>query len=281
MDAGDYFVVCRSRVEAALLAALPPEGSRPARLTGAIRYSVTVGGKRIRPMLCLAAAEAVGGAWTAAVPAAVAVELHHTYTLVHDDLPCMDDDLLRRGMPTVHAKFGEAMGVLCGDALQACAFGALAGGECADPARVARWVRELARAAGPAGVVGGQVEDVAGAAAADAATVAFVHQHKTANLFRAALRMGAIGGGADAAQVDQLGNFGNHLGLAFQIVDDLLDAPAAGAADELSCLNVWSPSEARRQVEQHTAEAIGALAGLPGPTEPLRHLAARLATRAA
>ena len=280
MDADAYFQTCRTRVEAALLAALPPEGRRPERLTEAIRYSVMVGGKRIRPLLCLAAAEATGGAWTGAVPAAVAIEFLHTYTLVHDDLPCMDNDLLRRGMPTVHAKYGEAMGVLCGDALQACAFEALTAGSAAIPSRVVRWVRELALAAGPGGVVGGQIEDVADAAAADAATVAFVHQHKTADLFRAALRMGAVGGDATEAQIEQLGRFGNHLGLAFQIVDDLLDAPAAGVTDELSCLKIWSPAEARRQVERHTTEAIEALAGLPGPIEPLRHLAGRLATRA-
>jgi geranylgeranyl diphosphate synthase type II len=285
MDVDAYFRICRERVEDALLAALPPEGRRPARLTEAIRYSVTVGGKRIRPLLCLAAAEAAGGAWTGAVPAAVAVEFLHTYTLVHDDLPCMDNDLLRRGMPTVHAKFGEAMGVLCGDALQACAFEALTVGSAAVSSRVVRWVRELALAAGPGGVVGGQVEDVADSAAADAATVAFVHQHKTADLFRAALRMGAIGGDADEARVEQLGRFGNHLGLAFQIVDDLLDDPRPGAADaprtvsELSCLNLWSPAEARCHAERHTKDAIGALTGLPGPTEPLRHLAERLATR--
>ncbi len=280
MDADAYFQTCRTRVEAALLAALPPEGRRPERLTEAIRYSVMVGGKRIRPLLCLAAAEAAGGAWTGAVPAAVAIEFLHTYTLVHDDLPCMDNDLLRRGMPTVHAKYGEAMGVLCGDALQACAFESLTAGNAAVPSRVVRWVRELALAAGPGGVVGGQVEDVADAATADAATVAFVHQHKTADLFRAALRMGAIGGDATMEQVEQLGRFGNHLGLAFQIVDDLLDAPDPGATDELSCLKIWSPAEARRQVERHTTEALDALAGLPGPTEPLRHLAERLATRA-
>ncbi|MGI6098787.1 MAG: polyprenyl synthetase family protein [Lentisphaerae bacterium] len=279
MDADAYFETCRARVEAALLAALPPEGRRPARLTEAIRYSVTTGGKRVRPMLCLAAAEAAGGIWSDAVPPAVAIELLHTYTLVHDDLPCMDNDLLRRGMPTVHAKFGEAMAVLCGDALQACAFGALTCGSAVNPARVTRWVCELAHAAGPGGVVGGQVEDVADAATPDPATVAFVHQHKTADLFRAALRMGAIGGNATEVQIEQLGRFGNHLGLAFQIVDDLLDAGSPDAADELSCLKIWSPAEARQEVEHHTAEAIKALTDLPGPTEPLRHMATRLATR--
>ncbi len=269
--------------EEALRAALPDEGRRPARLTEAIRYSVLVGGKRLRPMLCLAAAEAVGGTRTAAIPPAVAIELLHTYTLVHDDLPCMDNDLLRRGQPTVHARFGEAMGVLAGDALQACAFDILTRDPAPDPTRTLLWVRELAAAAGPGGVVGGQVEDVAEAAAPDAATVAFVHQHKTADLFRAALRMGAIAGGGQPSEIDQLGRFGNHLGLAFQIIDDLLDAPAderaRGPADELSCLAIWSVAEARRQATAHTHAALEALAGLPGPVLPLQYLAERMLAR--
>jgi geranylgeranyl pyrophosphate synthase len=283
MDCEAYFEDCRRGVEAALLEALPAEGLRPARLTEALRYSVRVGGKRIRPMLCLAAAEAVGGSRESAIPAAVAIELLHTYTLVHDDLPCMDNDLLRRGQPTVHAKYGEALGVLAGDALQAYAFEVLARNGQTDAVRALRWVRELAAAAGPYGVVGGQVEDVAGAMSADAETVAFVHQHKTADLFRAALRLGAIGGGGSDAQVEQLGTFGNHLGIAFQIIDDLLDAPADGSdpalSDELTCLKIWSLDEARRQAAFHTTCAIDALAELPGPTQPLQHLAERMLKR--
>jgi geranylgeranyl pyrophosphate synthase len=283
MDGETYFTTCHARVEAALQEALPPAGRRPARLTDAIRYSVQVGGKRLRPMLCLAAAEAAGGDWRAAVPAAVAVELLHTYTLVHDDLPCMDNDLIRRGQPTVHAKYGEALGVLVGDALQALAFEVLVRDAATDPGRARRWVLELALAAGPAGVVGGQVEDVADAGSADADTLAFVHQHKTADLFRAAMRLGAIGGGAPDAVVDTLGVFGNHLGLAFQIIDDLLDAPGDGAPDgppeELSCLMLWTPGEAREHATRHTEQAIAALERLPGPVAPLRDLARRMLRR--
>ena len=234
-------------------------------------------------MLCLAAAEAAGGDWRAALPAAVAVELLHTYTLVHDDLPCMDNDLIRRGQPTVHAKYGEALGVLVGDALQALAFEVLVRDAAADPGRARRWVSELALAAGPAGVVGGQVEDVAEAGATDPDTLAFVHQHKTADLFRAALRMGAIGGGASDAVVETLGAYGSHLGLAFQIIDDLLDAPGEGTPDgppdELTCLTLWTPGEAREHATRHTGQAIDALEGLPGPATPLRDLARRMLQR--
>lgn len=291
MDSQAYLDKCRARAEAVLREALPEDGRRPARLTEAIRYSVLVGGKRVRPMLCLAAAEAVGGAWRDAAPAAVAIELLHTYTLVHDDLPCMDNDLLRRGQPTVHAKYGEALGVLAGDALQACAFAALACNPSTDPARVVRWVRELSDAAGPYGVVGGQVEDVVFSGGADEATIAFVHQHKTADLFRAAMRLGAIGGGGDEGQIDALGTFGNHLGLAFQVVDDLLDAPAGddddaptasetGEERELSCLMVWSAAEARRQAKLQTTAAVAALEGWHGDAaEALRRMAASLLER--
>ena len=285
MDGDSYFERCRSRVEDALRQALPAEGRRPARLTEAFRYSVLAGGKRIRPILCLTAAEAVGGSWEQALAPAVAIELLHTYTLVHDDLPCMDNDLLRRGQPTVHAKYGEPLGVLVGDALQAYAFEVLAAkaDDGASAMHAIRWVQELASAAGPYGVVGGQVEDVADAATSDEATIAFVHQHKTADLFRAALRLGAIGGGGDEAQIDQLGQYGNHLGLAFQIIDDLLDAPTDGgdaaAVDELTCLKVWSLDEARRRAAQHTAAAIAALPGLPGSVAPLRDLAERMLKR--
>ncbi|MDD5708071.1 MAG: polyprenyl synthetase family protein [Kiritimatiellae bacterium] len=280
----EYLKSRRARVEAALLAALPAEGRRPACLTEALRYSVLTGGKRMRPILCLAAAEAAGGSAEDAMHAAVAVELLHTYTLVHDDLPCMDNDLLRRGQPTVHAKFGEAMGVLAGDALQALAFGMLACAPAGRAGGAARLIRELADAAGPDGVVGGQVEDIADAPPADEAAINFGHQHKTADLFRAALRMGALAGGGGDADVDRLGDYGTHLGLAFQIVDDLLDAPAdAGAPGSTgyTCLRIWTKAEARQRAVAHTEAAVAALSGLPGPVEPLASLVRELATRSA
>jgi geranylgeranyl pyrophosphate synthase len=278
----------RELVESALREALPPEGRRPARLTAALRHGVLAGGKRLRPLLCLAAAEAAGGEARDALPAAVAVELLHNYTLVHDDLPCMDNDLTRRGRPTVHALFGAGMGVLAGDALQALAFEVLARAMRRRPALATRLTAELAAAAGPAGVAGGQAEDLdaAGAAAVDEETVAFVHQHKTACLFRAALRMGALAAGGGTATVDRLGEYGNHLGLAFQIADDLRDAGDPAKAGELSCLRVWTPGEARRRASAHLDAALAALRRLPplaaaGPLRPLRLLAARLRRQAA
>jgi geranylgeranyl diphosphate synthase type II len=181
----------------------------------------------------------------------------------------------------VHAKYGETIGVLAGDALQGLAFELLGRTPEMRPGIMAGLVTELGRAAGAAGVVGGQVEDIRLAGQADAATLTFVHQHKTADLFMAALRMGALAGGGSPQTVQQLGTYGQHLGLAFQIVDDLLDAgeARAGKPPELSCLQLWTPEEARRQAAGHTTQATAALAGLPGPTEPLTALVEKLLTR--
>jgi geranylgeranyl pyrophosphate synthase len=277
-DLDSYLRERQAEVEPRLSAVLPDPAARPAELGAAMRHAVLTGGKRLRPILCLAAAEAAGGARAPAWPAALAVELFHAYTLVHDDLPCMDNDLIRRGQPTVHAKYGQALAVLAGDALQALAFEVAA---TAAPDQAARLVIELASAAGAAGVIGGQVEDIAWGHRADDSTVRFVHQHKTADLFRAAARMGALAGGGDPASINRLGEYANELGLAFQIVDDLLDDPDAkpGRPPELSCLHVMSAPDARRLAAQHTSRAHDALNGLPGPTEPLAALAERLLGR--
>ena len=278
-----YLQERKARIEERLLAVLPSSGARPDVLIEAMRHAVLAGGKRIRPILCLASAEAAGGTCEDAGWPALAVELFHTYTLVHDDLPCMDNDLVRRGHPTVHAKYGETLGVLAGDALQGLAFELLGRTPEKRPGVVAALVTELGRTAGAAGVVGGQVEDIRFAGQADAATVAYVHQHKTADLFAAAMRMGACAAGGAPAVVEQLGAYANHLGIAFQIVDDLLDdgEARAGKPPELSCLQLWSGDEARQQAADHTAAAIAALRGLPGPVEPLAALAERMLQRVA
>src|SRR5262249_22327478 len=179
-DAQDYLAAVLPRVERALEAALSRAGEPPARLHAAMRHLLFPGGKRLRPALALAAAEAVGGDVDAALPAAVAVELVHVYSLVHDDLPCMDDDVERRGRPTVHVAFDEATAVLAGDALLAAAFAALSegAGEGDAPRRVLA-ARDLARAAGAAGLVGGQIDDLAGAFDS-AAAVESVHARKSA-----------------------------------------------------------------------------------------------------
>jgi geranylgeranyl diphosphate synthase type II len=276
-----YLQERRARVEERLLAVLPPPGARPDLLSGAMRHAVLAGGKRLRPILCLASAEAAGGASEDAWWPALAVEIFHTYTLVHDDLPCMDNDLVRRGQPTVHAKYGETIGVLAGDALQGLAFELLGRTIEKRPGIVAALVSELGRTAGASGVVAGQVEDIRFAGRADPATIAYVHQHKTADLFAAAMRMGAIAAGGSVEAIRQIGVCADHAGLAFQIVDDLLDAGEArpGRPPELSCLQHWSPSEARRHAADHTAAAVAALRGLPGPVEPLQALTRELLGR--
>jgi geranylgeranyl pyrophosphate synthase len=244
-----------------------------------MRHAVVSGGKRLRPILCLAAAEAAGGKAEDAIHAACAVELLHTYTLVHDDLPCMDNDTLRRGQPTVWAKYGEAMAVLVGDALQTLAFETLA--KTPSLAATPRLVSELAKAAGAAGVIAGQVEDIAFAGAPTPDIIEYVFQHKTADLFRAAVRLGAIAGGASEQDLQQLSLYGNNLGIAFQVIDDLLDAGQASADDkpELTCLAVMSEQEARAYAEKTTGKACAALKDLPGDTTPIAALALELLSR--
>lgn len=268
MASRDYIELQRSRVEEALARALPADGARPATLHAAMRHAVLTGGKRIRPVLCITASEAVSGpegSADAALDAAVAIELLHSYTLVHDDLPAMDNDLVRRGLPTVHAKFGEATAILAGDALQALAFDVAARPSGLTPERSVAIVRELATAA--RGVVAGQVEDIDESAALTHERLTFIHAHKTADLFRAALRMGAIAGGGSDAEVDAMGAFGGGLGVAFQIIDDLLDAPDGtdpATLEPTTCLRVWPREEALAQARAFTSEAVAALSGIRG-----------------
>ena len=251
------------QIEAALAELLPSPEGEAAALHAAMRWAVEGGGKRVRPLVCLAAAEAVGGAADDALMPACAIELLHSYTLVHDDLPAMDNDTERRGRPSVWAKFGEATAILAGDALQALAFVALAKTPVSCPGVRAGLLSILGEAA--VGVVRGQAAELAGSK-----DVAYVYGHKTADLFVAAARMGATAGGGTAAQVDRLGTFALHLGLAFQHEDDLLDGDSP-----------LGRAEAERQVREHTDAALSVLVGLPGDTSFLSDLAARLATRKA
>jgi geranylgeranyl diphosphate synthase type II len=196
----------------------------PPRLVESILYSLTAGGKRLRPALVLETARACGGDPDdrSAIAAAVAIELIHTFSLVHDDLPAMDDDDLRRGVPTNHVVFGEAMAILAGDAMVTLAFETLASD--ADAARVPALVRELAKAAGPVGMIGGQVLDMAGENRnLELGELQRIHRMKTGALLTCACRMGAIAAGAPAARLNAIAEYGTHLGMAFQIVDDLLD----------------------------------------------------------
>ncbi|HEX7687811.1 MAG TPA: farnesyl diphosphate synthase [Burkholderiaceae bacterium] len=204
-----------------------PAGA-PAELGLVMRYAVLDGGKRLRPLLVMAAAEAVGGDLDAALRAAVAVELIHAYSLVHDDMPCMDNDVLRRGKPTVHVKYGEAQAMLAGDAMQALAFDVLTPDEGLAPELMARLVRMLARASGHDGMAGGQAIDLASVGRClDEAALRDMHRRKTGVLLQASVMMGAACGPASTAALAALSDYGAAVGLAFQVVDDVLDVTQA------------------------------------------------------
>ena len=222
----DPLLAARRRVEEALGLYLPDPSATgcPPRLAEAMRYSLLGGGKRLRPVLCLLAAEACGGDAEAALPSAVALEMVHTYSLIHDDLPSMDDDDLRRGRPTCHKAFDEATAILAGDGLLTLAFEVVA--RHTRPAEAAvECLRALAEGAGPAGMVAGQMADLEAEGRDDPTVAALeaIHRRKTGALLRAALRMGGIVAGADPARLRALEAYGHAVGLAFQIVDDLLD----------------------------------------------------------
>jgi geranylgeranyl diphosphate synthase, type II len=265
--------------------------SCPVRLAAAMRYSVLGGGKRLRPVLCLMAAEACGADPALAMPAACALEMVHTYSLIHDDLPAMDDDDLRRGHPTCHKAFDEATAVLAGDALLTLAFEVIAAH--VHPAEAAvDCVRALAEAAGPAGMVGGQMADLQAEGRTDGTldALAAIHRRKTGALLRASLRMGAIVAGADEASLHALDVYGHAVGLAFQIIDDLLDVQGDEAklgkrARKDSELGKWTYpgflgiEASRVRAGQLADEAVEALAPLGERGARLRALALDLLER--
>ena len=242
MDLSEYLRARQADIEAALARVLPCPPDCPAVVADAMRYSVTAGGKRLRPILCLASADAVGGDRALAMPAACAIELIHTYSLIHDDLPAMDDDTMRRGRPTLHVVAGEGMAILAGDGLQAEAFHLLAREpRSSEPAILSRKLRTLeviATAAGCTGMVGGQALDLAAVTPEgnggprqplDAEALRTMHAKKTGALIRAAAAAGAIMGGGDEGAIDAIDRCAAELGLAFQIVDDILDVEGASA----------------------------------------------------
>ncbi len=222
----------RKAVDAALERWLPMQEAVPPKIHEAMRYSVFAGGKRLRPVLALLACEAVEGKPEDALPVAAALEMIHTYSLIHDDLPAMDDDDFRRGRPTCHKVFGEAIAVLAGDALLTQAFLVLADPSASGiPARRRlQIVAEIAEAAGSQGMVGGQAVDIlAEGHAIDVGTLLYLHTHKTGALIRASIRAGGLAGGATGASLDALTQYGDRIGLAFQIVDDILDIEGSTA----------------------------------------------------
>jgi geranylgeranyl diphosphate synthase type II len=281
-DLKQYIEKSRILVDKELHDLLPSKDTRPSILHEALHYCIFSGGKRIRPLLCIAAAEAVGSCSDLTLHAAAAIEILHTYTLVHDDLPCMDDDDLRRGKPTCHKVYGEANAVLVGDALQALAFAVLARSPAPRPYSPIRLVEELAAAAGSTGVVGGQVEDLAiDPDKLDADTLSYIHMKKTAELFKASVRMGAISADASEDQLQKLTGYGIDLGLAFQMTDDILDAgPEDNTNKECSCLSILSPEEAKKKVQEHIDAALEALTTFDElRAAPLRAVAQFVLTR--
>ncbi|MDR3633623.1 MAG: polyprenyl synthetase family protein [Isosphaeraceae bacterium] len=286
----------RRRVEKALMRYLPESGDAlgvrcPARLGQAMSYSLMAGGKRLRPVLCLLAAEACGGDVEAALPAACALEMVHTYSLIHDDLPAMDDDDLRRGRPTCHKAFDEATAILAGDGLLTLAFEVLA--RHVRPAEAAAGcVRVLAEAAGPEGMVAGQMADLEAEGRDDATLEALeaIHRRKTGALLRGSLRMGGIIAGADETCLRALDSYGHAVGLAFQIIDDLLDVQGDEAklgkrVNKDSQLGKWTYpgllgiEGSRRRARQLADEAALALVPLGPRGERLRALALDLLER--
>jgi farnesyl diphosphate synthase len=263
-------------VESALEAWVPADA--PAGLGEAMRYGVLDGGKRLRPLLVLAACQAVGGAREAALRAAVSVELIHAYSLVHDDMPCMDNDVLRRGKPTVHVRYGEAQAMLAGDAMQALAFEVLTPEAGIEPALQARLCGLLARSAGHAGMAGGQAIDLASIGMPlDERSLRDMHRRKTGALLQASVLMGAACGCLDARAWDALSDYGAALGLAFQVVDDILDVTqeshtlgkTAGKdlhANKPTYVSVLGLEAARRQAAELRDKAQDALcrSGLGG-----------------
>jgi len=290
-----YLAEQRGVVEAALERALIPSEGTPPRLLEAMRYAVFSGGKRVRPILAMAACAATPAPAARALPFGCAIELIHAYSLVHDDLPAMDDDDLRRGRPTVHKVYGEALAILAGDALLTEAFRVAAEGARAvgiDPVRAIEMIGSIARAAGAGGMVGGQVADLAAeGVAADASLVESIHRRKTGALIAAAVEAGATAGGVAGARRDALLAYGQSLGLAFQVADDILDATAPTAVTgkrvggdaahgKATYPSVVGLDGARHVARELLARCRAATDALGAAAEPLRALATFVVERA-
>jgi geranylgeranyl diphosphate synthase type II len=287
MDLEGYLKQAASDTDTAMGRFLPSEDEIPTAIHAAMRYCIFAGGKRLRPVLCLAAAEACGGSWEDAMPAACAVELMHTYSLVHDDLPCMDDDDLRRGRPTCHKVYGEGMAVLCGDALLTESFAVLAKSK----SRVAEMIAELASTGGSRKLIGGQVLDLEGEGKSlSLEELIRIHEAKTAALLTTSIRLGAMSAGADETKIAALTQFGHALGLAFQVIDDILDVTQTTetlgktAGKDAAVAKATYPAligleESRAEAARLTEEALEALTVFGKNGERLREIAERMLLR--
>jgi farnesyl diphosphate synthase len=276
----------QARMETVLARVLPAANVAPARLHEAMRYATLEGGKRVRPLLAFAAGEVSGAAPERLEIAAAAVELIHAYSLVHDDLPCMDDDILRRGKRTVHVEYDEATALLAGDALQSLAFPLLSENRLADdPRRQLEMVKTLAFAAGSRGMAGGQQIDLeATGKSLDLPELEFMHIHKTGALIRAAVLLGTACGRESEAEKQKLDKYAKAIGLAFQVVDDVLDHEASTATlgktagkdskqGKPTYVSAMGAARARGFAEELRAEAHAALAGIGAPARRLGELA--------
>lgn len=291
---GDYQKRCQQRVDSCLETLFFPPRPQLERLYQAMRYSVMNGGKRVRPLLVYAACEALGGDSARADGAACAVELIHAYSLVHDDLPAMDDDDLRRGQPTTHKAFDEACAILAGDGLQSLAFEALARDALnpSDSSLRLDMVTSLARAAGPAGMVGGQAIDLGSVGLKlDRTALELMHRHKTGALIEASVRLGALASGhADAEKLAALQQYAQAIGLAFQVQDDILDVESDTATlgkhqgadiarDKPTYPALLGMANAKVYALELRDVALGAVAPFADRAEPLRQLASFIVER--
>jgi geranylgeranyl diphosphate synthase, type II len=291
MDLKTYLTTRAKEVDVAMAALLPKAKERPATIHTAMHYSVFAGGKRLRPVLCLAAAEACGGEISNALSPACAVELMHTYSLVHDDLPAMDNDDLRRGRPTCHRVYGEGMAVLCGDALLTESFIVLAKVPATKRYSVGNYIAELAEAGSSRKLIGGQVMDLEGEGKKlTIRDLVRIHEAKTAALLTAALRLGGMSANATPAKLAALKKFGDALGLAFQVIDDILDVTqttevlgkTAGkdqAVEKSTYPSVLGLEASRKEAARLTQAAMDALRPLGSKAVRLREIASYLLER--
>jgi geranylgeranyl diphosphate synthase type II len=295
MDLKHYLKERCKLVDNALEKLLPGEDDLPVSLHASMRYSVFAGGKRIRPILMLAACDAVGGDIDLAMPAACAMEMIHTYSLIHDDLPAMDDDDFRRGNPTNHKVFGEAVAILAGDALLTQAFIAMSNPVYAanvPPATLLAVVSEIGHCAGSYGMVGGQVVDMEseGKLDIDLPTVQYIHTHKTGALIKASVKAGALLGAADEKALAALTRYGEVVGLAFQIADDILDiegtteqigkdAGSDEARGKATYPAVVGLPESKKRATELVEMALESLHGFDDRAEPLREIARYIVAR--
>jgi geranylgeranyl pyrophosphate synthase len=285
-NAREFFASCRSLVDTQLDRLIPRATDEPARVHSAIRWSVFAGGKRFRPLLLLAVGQTFGAHVDRLLRSACALEMIHTYSLIHDDLPSMDDDELRRGRATCHVKFDEATAILAGDALQALAFQTIADDESLDAALRIQLISEITRAAGtPEGMVGGQALDLAAESReVTGAELERIHQHKTGALIRAAARCGAMIAGAGEIELAAVTEYATNLGLLFQITDDLLDVTATAQdlgktpgkdarASKATYPSLYGIDATRERVDVVHGRAGDALKEIEGHTDLLRSIA--------